>query len=694
MKFKFNLITIALLANASAAMAADGYGIADANTAHLNTKNWKCSACKIETGATGSVSVGAGYNNGDDIHSANALAAENKIVGKVDADVTYRGKDGYKAEIKATNLGMENGRAEVSSGKIGKYKVTANYRQIATYGSETGMTPYSGIGSSYLSLPDSWITAGSSDSMTGLQSSLTTFEQSLKRKRYGIGLEYRADQLWSTFVNYQREDKTGVKTTSGTIYNQSTMLPEPVDYSTDTVAAGVKLNGEHWFTELSYNGSFFRNDNESLGFDSAFTTLDGSTSGYKSLDPDNDAHTVSLSGQYHGGGSMVSGRLMIGRMSQDSDFVTSGYSYALPESNLDAEVDITDMDIRAVHKISNDLRISGSYDYYDRDNQTDVYEWTQISVNNVTGNAVYNTPYDSTKQRGKLTADYRIISGVKLTGGYDYDRTERNYSDREINDENTVWARLGVSTFEHWNMSVKGSWGKRDGSNYDASQWTSSESNALLRKYYLANRYRKMVEAHVTHTPLENLTIDVGGRYALDDYSDTEIGLTQSRDMNYDANINYQLLKDLNLNLFYSYENIKNEQAGSSTYSTPNWFANTEDKVDVAGAGVYYDNLLEKKLRLGLDYTYSKSSSTTKVRQGVTGDYGDYYSKEHDINAYAQYQATEKVALRLDYKMIKYLDNDDANDLAVDSIWNVLSFGDTSHDYTAHLVMLSVNYKL
>ncbi|MCL1075078.1 MtrB/PioB family decaheme-associated outer membrane protein [Shewanella dokdonensis] len=696
MKFNVNLITIALLANAGAAMAADGYGIADANTGSINMKNWKCSACKIETGASGQVGVGVGYNDSDDIHSANTLAAENDVVGKVDADIRYRGKDGYQAEIKATNLGMENGRAEVTSGKIGKYKVSANYRQIATYSSETALTPYAGIGSDYLSLPSNWVAAGASDGMTALQSSLSPFELSLKRKRYGLGFEYQADQLWSTFVHYQREDKTGVKTTTGSIFNQAIMLPEPVDYSTDTVEAGIKLKGDHWFTALTYNGSFFRNDDQGLGFDSAYTpTFGGATAGYKSLDPDNDAHTISLSGQYSADGSVVSGRLMLGRMTQDQNFVTSGYSYTLPEANLDAEVDITGMDIRAVKRINSDLRISGSYNYYDRDNKTDVYEWTQISVNNVTGNAAYNTPYDSTVQKGKLAADYRIISGVKLTGGYDYRRDERNYTDREVTDENSVWARLAVSALEHWNMSLKGSYGKRDGSDYEASQWTSSEANPLLRKYYLANRDRKMVEARVTHTPLDNLTIDLGGRYALDDYSDTTIGLTESREVSYDASINYQVLEDLNLNLFYNHQTIKNEQAGAANFSTvATWFANTKDKVDVVGAGVYYDNLLEKKLRLGLDYTYSKSDSTTKVRQGVTGDYGDYFAKEQDVNAYAQYQATEKVAVRLDYKMVKYEDNDAANDLAVDGIWNLVSFGDLSHDYTAHLVMLSVNYKL
>jgi len=44
--------------------------------------------------------------------------------------------------------------------------------------------------------------------------------------------------------------------------------------------------------------------------------------------------------------------------------------------------------------------------------------------------------------------------------------------------------------------------------------------------------------------------------------------------------------------------------------------------------------------------------------------------------------------------MEKYEDNDAANEIAPDGIWNVVSFGSNSHDYTAHLIMLSMSYRL
>lgn len=59
---------------------------------------------------------------------------------------------------------------------------------------------------------------------------------------------------------------------------------------------------------------------------------------------------------------------------------------------------------------------------------------------------------------------------------------------------------------------------------------------------------------------------------------------------------------------------------------------------------------------------------------------------------YAKYQIRESTAQRLDYKLENYQDND--SDIAPDAIWNVVGFGSNSHDYKAHLVMISVNYKL
>lgn len=693
MRFQLNMITLALLA-ASAPALAGGYSLQNANTDKVKYDAWVCKGCVLETGTNGSISVGVGYQDSDDIRSANSFGSDEEVPYKLDADVRSVTESGYRTEFSAENLGMDNGRASLKTGRPGSYNISLDYRSIKTYDSDTVVSPFQGIGSGNLTLPGDWVYSGSSDGMSGL-SAASPFELSLKRERAGLGFEYQSESAFATYVNYQREQKTGIKTASGSFFNQSMMLPEPVDYTTDTVEAGVKLKGDNGFLALIYNGSRFSNGYSELTFDNPFhPTFGAARSGTMALDPDNQAHTVSLQGLYNDGTNQLTGRMMMGQMSQDEPLVTTGYGYTLPMEAVDAKVDILGMNLKASSRISKDLRLSGSYDYSDRDNKTQVEEWTQISISDVTGKVAYNTPYDHTSHRFKAGADYRISRGIKLDGGLDYRVDERSYQDRETTEEATGWARLRLGNFEHWDISVKGSYGKRGGSEYQASEWTSSENNPLLRKYYLADRNRTQAEMRVTHVPLDSLSLDFGVRYALDDYDATEVGLTESKDLGYDASLSWQLTDKLLLSSYYNHQTIDSSQAGSSNFGNANWFSDIEDKVDVYGIGLAWTELMDSRLKLGLDYSYSDSSSTTQVRQGITGDYGDYYAKVHNLNLYAQYQATERMAVRLDYRMENYKDNDAANDIAVDGIWNLVSFGSMNHDYNAHLIMLSMSYRL
>tara|TARA_R110000796_G_scaffold49408_8_gene117917 strand:- start:2852 stop:4939 length:2088 start_codon:yes stop_codon:yes gene_type:complete len=695
MNTKLNLITLALLTSTSFSLMADGYGLANAKTDNIKYDAWNCKACAVETGTTGNVGVGIGYNSEDDINSANAFNSSNQTAGKIDADIKYRGNNGYQAKVVANNIGMDNGRMEIDVGKLGLYRLNLGYRSIATYQSNNALSPYQNIGSDNLTLADNWVTAGSSSDMPMLYSSLTPFELSLKRERASLGFEYQTESLFTTYVNFQREEKTGTKVASGSFFNQSMMLAEPVDYTTDILNAGIKLRGDNWFTSINYNGSVFSNNNQQLGFDSAFNPTFGAQSrGYMALDPDNEAHTISLMGQYNDSITSLSGRLLLGQMTQDQQLTSIGYGYSLPADSIDAKVDITGMTLKALTKLNRAWRLTGSYDYNDRENNTQIEQWTQISINDVTGKVRYNTPYDLTTHNAKLSTDYRINHGLKLDAGYDFKRDERSNQGRETTDDNNVWARLRVNSFDMWDMWLKGSLSKRDGSEYKASESSSAEQNPLLRRYYLADRDRTQIEARFNHSPLDNLNVDFGVRYALDDYTNTQIGLTESKDTNYDINLSYMINDDMNVNTFYNHQIIKSAQSGSANLSIATWQADIEDTVDVVGAGLSYNNLMDSRLRLGLDYTYSDSDSNTQVRQGISGDYGDYFAKVHNINVYAQYQATEKMALRIDYKMEKYLDNDDANDIEPDTIWNVMSFGNLQHDYTAHMIMLNVNYSL
>ncbi|QDF66654.1 MtrB/PioB family decaheme-associated outer membrane protein [Shewanella sp. SNU WT4] len=694
MNFKLNLITLALVASSSMAMA-DGYNLNKANTVKVKYDAWQCKACTQDTGVNGTVAVGVGYIDSNDNYSGNNFGSDNQVPAKVDANLVTTGINGHRATVNAYQLGMDNGFIDVNAGSPGDFNINARYQNITTWKNDNALTPYQGIGGNDLTLPSNWVTAGNTAGMTQLNSSLNAIDLTLKRDRYGLGLVYQADSLWSSFIDYEREHKTGLKTASGSFFNQSMMLAEPVDYTTDTLAAGVNLAGDSWFSQLSYQGSMFSNNYAQLNFDNAFNpTFGAQTQGAMALDPDNQAHTVALTGQWRHSDTIVNGRLYLGQMSQDQALVTSGYGYQLPTEAVDAKVDLTGATVKVVQKLSSQVRMQASYDYYDRDNQTDVDAWTQISINDVNGKVSYNTPYDYTNQQLKLALDYRISRGMKLDGGYDFKRQERDYEDRETTDESTLWTRFSLSSFEQWNFSVKGSFGLHEGSRYQASTLTSSENNALLRKFNLADRKRSQIQAQASYAPTDSLSFDLSARYALDDYDHTQIGLTETQDYSTDIGANYLITDDISVNAFYGYQQINSKQNGSSNFNAPTWSSQIDDTFHFAGAGIAYNNLMADKLALGLDYSYSDSQGDTQVTQGVTGNYGDFFAKSHNVNLYATYQVSQQASVRMDYMYERYQDNDPANSLSTDAIWNVLSFGNLNHDYNAHMVMLSLQYKL
>ncbi|MBB1440239.1 MtrB/PioB family outer membrane beta-barrel protein, partial [Shewanella sp. SG41-4] len=180
MNTKLNLITLALLTSTSFSLMADGYGLANAKTDNIKYDAWNCKACAVETGTTGNVGVGIGYNSEDDIQSANAFNSSNQTAGKVDADIKYRSDNGYQVKVVANNMCMDNGRMEIVIRKLRLYCFNLGYRSISTYQRINALFPYLNICSFILTLSDNWVTACLNSDMPMLYISLTPFVLSLR----------------------------------------------------------------------------------------------------------------------------------------------------------------------------------------------------------------------------------------------------------------------------------------------------------------------------------------------------------------------------------------------------------------------------------------------------------------------------------------------------------------------------------
>lgn len=411
--------------------------------------------------------------------------------------------------------------------------------------------------------------------------------------------------------------------------------------------------------------------------------------------PDNQAHQVSLSGQYQLDRTVMNGRIVSGRMIQDENLIQMSGN---PLQNWDGQVDTLDGRFALTSMLTNRLRLGGSIDYSKRDNQSSSAEFAQYNFNSLTGAFRQNTPRDLERNTYKVNASYRIASGYRLQTGYDRKEVERTFSDREQTNDDNLWMKFNVRAVDNFNVNFKVEHANRSGSLYEASTLTSSENNSLLRKYYLADRDRNAFELKVIHTPTDWMSLDVTTRYAKDEYDNTKIGLTESEDYGYDANLNIQFNQYVDGYVYGSQQWINSHQVGSQSFSSPDWQDDIEDEFINLGAGLSYSGLMQDSLTLGIDYLFSNSISDTLLYNNVGNadtfsTYGDYYSYNHSASMYADYALSEEMALKLTYRYERYFDTDAAN-VGVNDIPGMITLGDINHNYNAHQVMLSFTYKL
>ena len=96
-------------------------------------------------------------------------------------------------------------------------------------------------------------------------------EVSLTREKTGMALNYTPHELSEVFFRFGYEEREGTRPLGATFgypfQNGVTELVEPIEYRTFDVNAGARFKGETLQANLTYAGSFFRNDIPALVWD-------------------------------------------------------------------------------------------------------------------------------------------------------------------------------------------------------------------------------------------------------------------------------------------------------------------------------------------------------------------------------------------------------------------------------------------
>jgi len=693
----------------SAAFALSGLAAAaDTPPANVRPPGWECRWCPKVSERSADLTVGAAY-----VSDSSAKFGEYRGLGDeggyaiADAEASYRGDDARYAEVTAKDLGLTRRKVRVEAGKQGGYRVYLDYSQLPRLDQDTGRTPYRGVGSGVLSLPEDWVPADTTEGLSALRSSLRGLDLEQKRKRTEAGGSIRGLGNWELSGRFRQELKDGKKSLGAAIgpafgVARAVILPEPVDYKTDEVEVKATYARKGLQAELGYFGSFFTDNNRSLTWQNPFAAADDPDgAGRLALPPDNQFNQISGSLGYDlRKDTRITANLAFGRMTQDESFlpftINPDLQRPLPRSSPDGKVNTRLVDVKILSRPLERLRLSGEYKFNERDNDTPQAEYDYVvadSIDSLVSRT--NLPYGYRQNLFRAEGGYELPRRSDLSVGVEHDRFERSYQEVGRTNENSVWANLKSSPHERIDLRLGYEYRDRDNDSYSLVTEIVPSQNPFMRKFYMADRKRNKATAGFTARVSPAWALGLSADYSDDDYADSLLGLTEGEDYSATLDASYSPRRGFAAHAFYTRQKIKSKQAGSQTFSTPDWSAKTTDSFDTVGAGIKW-TLLADRLDVAVDYVYADSDGSIDIDSdvGAIEPLPDFKTRRHTLSLNATYRLKEDMDLRLGYLYERYRSDDWTVDgVGPDTIPNVLSLGERSPNYSVNLYSAAVRVR-
>ncbi len=289
----------------------------------------------------------------------------------------------------ANHVGYRDQQYAASLNQFGRIKATFEWNQIPLFFSQDTLTLYSVQSPGVLRIDDS-IQSGIQGMTTTLPAAAgqaDPFEMRLKRDIADFKLTYIATPSLDLDVQVKNTNKNGSQPWAGTFgFSNAVELAAPVDTRTTEFGAALEWGNQRGTARLGYDGSFFRNNLDTLVWDNPLRITDSPTAGplqgRMSLWPDSDLNAGSALGTLNlPARSRATAYVSIGSLSQNAALTPFTINTALPTIPLDRETADADALITAMHytftsRPNNRLSFLARWRYYDFDNNTPEFHVT------------------------------------------------------------------------------------------------------------------------------------------------------------------------------------------------------------------------------------------------------------------------------------------------------------------------------
>jgi len=534
-----------------------------------------------------------------------------------------------------------------------------------------------------------------------LAATLRPADLSLKYSRLDLGATLMGPVDWQYRIDVRRDVRDGTKRTAGSFFSTTSQLVAPVNQVTDLIEVSASYAGPRLQATLAYSASAFRNDDTALTWQNPFTpVVPGAAAGQLALPPDNEFHQVLGTVGYQVTPTVrASGEIAIGRMKQNDAYLAPTLNGTLvvpplPAGSLQGSADTLDAALRLSFAPTERLRLAAAYIRNKRDNNTPSLAYPLVTTDMAVANDTrVNLPYSFTRDRIRLSGDWRGAKAWKIAAGADYDTLHRTLQETDKTREGTIWGRLTVQGSEALGVELKLSHSDRDNSGYGIVPSVQPPQNPLLRKYNQADRRRNAAALRVDLAVTEGVSIGGNVEGSDDDYSDSTIGLTSAHSLSAGADMSAVIAENTQLRAYYQGEKIRSSQAGSQAFGVPDWKGQSRDELDTVGIGITHA-ALKGKLDLGADFAWTRSHGHSTVQIGAASSpFPTAQVKRETFTLHATWRQTDRLSILGSLSYEHYDETDwHLDGVLPATVANLLAFGEQPPHYRVGVIRVALRY--
>ena len=663
-----------------------------------DTSDWKCTQCPFAQGYTGDADIGVLGVSG-----ANATFGRYTGIdhGGAYADVStsgqYRSNDGSYANYELDRLGLASRDGYVEGGREGRYDLRVSYDGQPNVLYDTGETPYRANGST-LGLPAGWASAGGTAGMSSLGASLAPVTIESERRTVALLARYFASPSWTVFGEFRRQEHDGTGLTSASILTEDVQLAQPFDYVTNSLEAGVAWTGRKASIRVSYLGSWFDDDYDSITFANPYLPIvPGSALGQLATPPGNTLQQLTASGNAQLPlRTSLTFAASVGTLKQNAAFLpvsTLPGSEVPAQDSLDGDVHLSHYALGLASRPIAKLSLRGNATYDGHDDKTSVLTLPYVVTDTFPGGTAVTPRYSEDRVRLDGGADYALAHWIKIGVGGKLD--DIHYGPGQVvtwTQNAESWGRGTITPIAPLSITLKIGNGLRKASSFDAAA-LPPEENPLVREYDYAPRDRVFYTLTGAWTVTPTLTWSVEASIAKDDYRSSPLGLQSVHEQRGSTNLTWTPRDTLSAYIEGGYERLFNLQSGFDGLGTTPWLAADAERSWNLSAGGRW--VPRERWTLSLDYLMAPSyDNTDTTAGGLQQGFPQNWSKLDSTRLDLAYRWTSAMQIHFRYVRETYSSSDWALDgVGPSTVPNLLALGVQPFRDNVNLFALTVRYQ-